>query len=88
MVVTNTVILIYLLRPRASDNLPKNILNAKDINAAMLAAMSVNSTKFHSDRYSKSGQELESRNNAGKRNINPNDLKKPGVKASEYWWLF
>ncbi len=67
-----------------------NIGTGKDINAAMLAAMSVNSTKFQQDRYSKSQQEMMSRNNAGKKNanLNPNDTKKPGINASEYWWLF
>jgi len=67
-----------------------NIGTGKDINAAMLAAMSVNSTKYQQDRYSKSRQEMMSKNSIGKSNsnLNPNDAKKPGINTSEYWWLF
>ena len=67
-----------------------NIGTGQDINQAMLKAMSVNSTKFEPDRLTKSAQEMIGRNNSGKSNSNlkPNDIKKPGINGSEYWWLF
>lgn len=67
-----------------------NIGNGKDINAAMLAAMNVNSRQYHHDRYSKSANEMFSRNNAIKKNPNlkSGDLKKDKINTSEYWWLF
>ena len=67
-----------------------NIGTSKDINAAMLAAMSVNSRQYNHDRYSKSANEMVSRNNAAKKNPNlkAGDLKKDKINVSEYWLLF
>lgn len=71
-----------------SDTEYANIGSGQDINKAMLAAMSVNSTKYESERLTQSAQEMMGKNNAGKNNLNPNDIKKPGINKSEYWWLF
>ncbi len=67
-----------------------NLGSSKDINAAMLAAMSVNSRQFQQERYSKSKSELISQNGNRNRNhqLKPGDLKKGKIDGSEYWWLF
>ena len=66
-----------------------NFGTAKDINAAMLAAMSVNSRQYEQTKFAKSASEINSRNNAIKKNPNlkTGDLKKEKLNTSEYWWL-
>ena len=67
-----------------------NIGTSKDVNQAMLAAMSFSSRQYKNNRYSKSSGEMMSRNNAIKKNPNlkTGDLKKEKINTSDYWWLF
>lgn len=65
-----------------------DIGTSRDINKAMLAAMSVNSTTYEQNRYSKSASELANNNEIKKNSqINPHDVKKTQIKNSEFWWL-